>query len=261
MNETPNTLSRPLILVSNDDGYSTSGIRTLINIAKEFGEVVAVAPDSAQSGKSSSITLSTPLRATEREVGEGYRIVSVNGTPTDCVKLACNDLVPRKPDLVLGGINHGYNTGNCTIYSGTMGVVFEGCLLQIPSIGFSIGSHNLHEDLSHCVPYIRSVIKGVLQNGLPKGVCINVNFPTGEIKGLKVTKACQGFWFDEFDKRIDPFNRTYYWMVGQYKNLDEGDPMGDITQCEAGYGAVTPCRPDQTAYEAMPFVQKIIESI
>ena len=251
-------IDKPLILVSNDDGFATNGIRTLIDIAKEFGFVVAVAPDSPQSGKSSSITLSPPLRITPREEGEGYKVFSVNGTPTDCVKLGCNAVLDRKPDLVVGGINHGYNTGNCTIYSGTMGVVFEGCILQIPSIGFSIGSHNLNEDLSHCRPFIRQIIAAVLSNGLPTGVCINVNFPVGEIKGLKVTKACRGFWFDEYEKRVDPFGRPYFWTVGQYKNLDEGDPDGDITQCQLGYAAVTPCRPDQTAYEAFDFVNNII---
>lgn len=243
--------NRPLILIGNDDGYRAKGINTLIEIAKQYGEVVAVAPVEHQSGKSSAITVDTPLRINEVRREDGVAVYSVNGTPVDCVKLAFEcGILSRKPDLLLSGINHGYNAGNSVIYSGTMGVVFEGSFRNIPSVGFSSGDYSPEADFTPCVPYIHATIEQILSKGLPDGVCLNVNFPKcDKILGIKTVKAASGYWKEEFEKRIDPHGRAYYWLTGQYHNSEPDNPMTDHYWLARDYATVVPCRADQTAYD------------
>ena len=239
-----------LILVSNDDGYNAKGIKSLVEWASRYGYVYCVAPAEHQSGKSSAITIDTPLRATIVEKNERFTIVKVNGTPTDCAKLALNSLLPRRPDLLLSGINHGYNSGNSVIYSGTMGVVFEGSFRGVPSVGFSYGDYMPDADFSLCEPIVRQVIEKVLAEGLPEGVCLNVNIPKCErILGLKRVKSASGYWKEEFEERVDPHGRVYYWLTGQYHNAEPDNPATDHYWLNRNYATVVPCRADQTAYD------------
>lgn len=241
---------RPLILVSNDDGYRAKGIASLIAIASDYGDVVAVAPASHQSGKSSAITVDVPLRARVVSEREGVKVYMVNGTPVDCVKLAFDCLLPKMPDLVLSGINHGFNSGNSVIYSGTMGVVFEGSFRGVPSVGFSYGVYTEDADFSPCEVWIRRVIEKTMRDGLPEGVCLNVNFPAcEEILGIKTVKASNGYWREEFEERIDPHGRPYYWLTGKYFDAEPDSPATDNYWLDRGYATVVPCRADQTAYD------------
>lgn len=243
---------RPLILISNDDGFDSKGIQTLIDIAADYGDVVAVAPTYPQSGKASAITVDAPLRLTLVADKVSVKIFHVNGTPADCVKLAFFRALPRIPDLVLAGINHGYNSGNSAIYSGTMGAVFEGSFRKVPSIGFSFNDHGLEPDFSPCFPLIRQTIERVLGQGLPKGICLNVNFPNcGQIKGLKTVAGSTGYWEQEFEERFDPRGRAYYWLTGKYHDSDPDDDTTDNYWLARGYATVTPCRADQTAYDIL----------
>lgn len=243
-----------LIFISNDDGYSARGLHELISVASEYGYVFAVAPSQHQSGKSSSITIDTPLRATLVESDDRHVLYQVNGTPTDCTKLAFNMLLPRWPDLVLAGINHGYNAGNSVIYSGTMGIVFEGCFAKLPSVGFSYEDMSADADFLGCVAVMRRVIDYVLGHGLPECVGLNVNIPKtagGAVKGIRMTRASRGRWVEEFERRTDPFGRNYYWMTGRFNNLDADNPDGDLYQLSRGYASITPCHPEQTVLPLM----------
>ena len=245
--------NKRLIFVSNDDGYDAEGIKKLIEVACDYGYVIAVAPATHQSGKSSSITMDSPLRATVVEETDRYKLMHVNGTPADCAKLGFNRLVPRRPDLVLSGINHGYNSGINVIYSGTMGVVFEGCFQGIPSIGFSYSVYTAHADFSPCEGVVRSTIEYVLENGLPANVGLNVNIPKldGGVKGVKITKASSGRWKEEYEERVDPFGKKYYWLTGYLENDDADNEETDMYWLDRGYASITPCSPDQSDLKAM----------
>lgn len=243
---------RPLIFIGNDDGFRAGGLDALINIAADYGDVVAVAPFEHQSGKSSAITVDLPLRVHLIRDEEHVRLYSVNGTPVDCAKLAFDRLLPRVPDLLLSGINHGYNSGNSVIYSGTMGVVFEGSFRGVPSIGFSYGDYMPDVDFAPCEPVVRQIIEQVLGEGLPEGVCLNVNMPKCErILGVKRVKSAAGYWKEEFEERVDPHGRVYYWLTGQYHNAEPDNAATDHYWLSRHYATVVPCRADQTAYDCL----------
>lgn len=251
----------PLILVSNDDGYQFNGIKTLTSVARQFGEVVVVAPAQHQSGKSNAITVARPLRAMPVGKEEGVRAFLVDGTPTDCIKLALDQLLKgRKPDLVVAGVNHGFNMGVNTLYSGTLGAVFEACLHGIDSVAFSYGNYSLTADMSTCVPVLKEVIGKVLSRGLPKDVCLNINIPygKGELKGTKVTTSCMGHWIKEFERRIDPHGIDYYWITGEYRRDDPNDDSTDMYWLDRGWITVTPCKIDQTDHEAMKQISELL---
>ena len=247
---------KPLILIGNDDGYQAKGLATLINVASRYGDVVAVAPTHHQSGQSSALTIETPLRLTQVRDDVGIKIYHVGGTPVDCMQMAFSQVLDRKPTLLLAGINHGFNSGNSVTYSGTMGVVFDGTFRGVPSVGFSYGDFSPDADFSPCIPFIGKTIEWMLQNGLPDGVCLNINYPKCEkILGLKVTRASMGYWDQQYAKRIDPFGRPYYWLTGQYVDNDPSDPTTDNYWLSRGYATVTPCRADQTAIDLIPNTQ------
>ena len=251
---------RPLILISNDDGYTYAGIQTLIEVARPLADIVVVAPAQHQSGMASAITTSAPVMATKISEEPGFTVWSVKGTPADCVKLACDQLLEGlTPQLVLSGINHGYNAGLSTIYSGTMGAAFEGLAHGLPSIAFSLGDYALDADFKPCRPYIARIIGQALAHGIPAGVCLNVNFPTGEIQGLKVTTTAMGRWIKEYDHRVNPFGNDYYWIQGDYVCDDPADTSTDMYWLERGWGTVTPCRLDQTAHSALPAVAHLLQ--
>lgn len=251
---------RPLILVSNDDGVNAHGIRFLVECLVERGDVIVVAPDSAQSGKSSAITCNVPLRLSKHPDYLGAKIYSVNGTPVDCIKLAMNSIVPAEPDFIVAGINHGANSGTSTIYSGTMGIVFEGCMLGIPSVGFSFTAFEPDADFSVCRSVIDTIMGNVIEKGIPHGICLNVNIPdVPQLQGIRVAKAAPGRWIGEYEERVDPFGRKYYWLTGEYKCDDDSDDTGDVVLLRQGYATVTPCNPDQTAHYFLPSTEKYLK--
>jgi len=252
---------RPLILISNDDGYNYNGIQSLIKVARTLGDVFVVAPAVHQSGKSSAITFVHPVRTTLIAQEPGYTAYLATGTPADCVKLALSQLMAdRMPDLVLAGINHGYNSGLNTLYSGTMACAFEGILHGVPSIAFSFGDYSSDADTSVCEPYVKHVTERVLKGGLPKDVCLNVNIPKADtpIKGLKVTTGDMGRWVNEWEHRIDPQGRDYYWLTGEFEIADKGEGLTDYYWLERGYVTVTPTHVDQTDHASMSFVSDLL---
>lgn len=213
--------AKPYILISNDDGIYSNGIKALAEVAAEFGDVVVIAPDRQQSAVGHAITLETPLRAQKMKVNGHFEGYAINGTPADSVKLAHDQLLDRKPDLVLSGINHGSNAGINILYSGTVSAATEGTVLGYPSIAVSCTEYDLDADLSGCMEAARRVVKFVLSKGLPKGVTMNVNAPSGEFKGIKWARMADSQYVEEYDARKDPFNRPYYWMSGRFELLDE----------------------------------------
>lgn len=241
---------KPLILVCNDDGIFSNGIKALAEVADEFGDVEIVAPDRQQSAVGHAITVSTPLRARSFRIDNRFNGQAVSGTPADSIKLAHNQLLNRKPDLVVSGINHGSNAGINILYSGTVSAATEGTILGYPSIAFSCTDFDEDTDLTGCQDAARKVIGYVLNHGLPKGVTLNVNAPAGELKGIKWARQANSRYVEEFEGRIDPQNKSYYWMTGKFQLLDE-DGQNDIAMLEKGYASITPIQYDLTAYSLL----------
>ena len=242
-------IKRPKILVTNDDGINAQGIRFLIDIVRDLGDVVVVAPDSPQSGMGHAITVNSPLRIKMIVEEDGYQEYSCNGTPVDCVKLGEQVVLKGKPDLLVSGINHGSNAAVNIVYSGTMAAAIEGCIDRIPSIGFSINdfSHNLNFEPTR--KYIKHIAAQVLEKGLKNGICLNVNFPIIEnIKGIKVTRQADACWREEFDSRTDPRGGNYYWLTGKFVSRDNGHE-NDIKTMQEGYASIVPVKIDLTAYD------------
>lgn len=238
------------ILITNDDGFQAKGIQTLIRLMSQLGHVTVVAPDGARSGQSNAITVTKPLRLTLLEETEKVRLFISNGSPTDCVKLAFNQIyTDTKPDLLVSGINHGSNAAINVIYSGTMGAVFEGCENEILSIGYSICDHLSDADFSFFEPYILDLTRRFVAEGLPLGTCLNINAPKGEIKGVKWERQCRGHWGKEFDERKDPNGRTYYWMTGEFINHEPQSTDTDEWALANGYISIVPTKIDMTDYE------------
>ena len=243
---------KPLILISNDDGYHAKGINQLIEMVADMGEVIVCAPESARSGYATAFSATEPLRLKPRKPRAGVQVWSCNGTPVDCVKLALSELCPRKPDLVIGGINHGDNASVNSHYSGTMGVTREGCMKYIPSVAFSLCDHSDDADFSQLTPYVRRIVDDVLRHRLPMGVCLNVNFPVvDEFKGVKVCRMAHGTWSNEVERMMHPRGYEYYWMVGQSTNDEPQACDTDNWALQHGYVAITPTTIDVTAHEAM----------
>ena len=244
---------KPLILISNDDGYAAKGINSLVAMVRDLADVLVCAPDSARSGYSCAFSATLPLTLHQRHQEEEVEIWSCNGTPVDCVKLAMAELCPdRRPALVLGGINHGDNASVNSHYSGTMGVVREGCMKSIPSAAFSLCDHRDDADFEPLRPYVRRMVARVLTEGLPEGVCLNVNFPKlPSFRGVKVCRMTKGIWYNEVEKCHHPRNYDYWWMVGHYANLEPESDDTDEWALDHGYVAVTPTRIDVTAYDML----------
>ncbi len=243
---------KPLILVTNDDGYSAPGIRALINAVKGLGELVVVAPDKPQSGMGHAITVSATLHINEIEV-EGVKGYSCSGTPVDCVKIATNKILNRKPDMIVSGINHGSNSSINVIYSGTMSAAVEGAIEKIPAVGFSLCSHSIDADFTASIKIAREVVQEVLKTGMPDHTCLNVNIPNVEpelISGIKVCRQARAVWEEEFDERVDPQGRTYFWLTGTFINHDKGEDT-DEWALKNNYVSVVPVHCDFTDYKAL----------
>ena len=245
---------RSLILVTNDDGITAPGIRTLIEIMNEIGEVVVVAPDSPQSAMGHAITINSTLHCEKITLTDGPQIeYSCSGTPADCVKLAVNELIGRKPDLCVSGINHGSNSSINVIYSGTMSAAMEAGIEGIPAIGFSLLDFNWNADFSPLRTFVKQITTEALTNGIPKGVVLNVNFPKlkeEEIKGIKICRQAKAKWVEKFDKRTNPMGREYYWLSGSFVNEDKGEDT-DEWALKEGYVSIVPTQFDFTAHHSI----------
>ena len=241
---------KPLILVTNDDGIHAKGIAELITIAKNFGDVLVVAPDQPQSGMGHAVTINDILRVKKSNIHEGIDSYSCTGTPVDCVKLAIYKVFKKKPDLLLSGINHGANHSINVIYSGTMSAAVEGAVEGVPSIGLSLLNHDEDADFSHCHATIEKIIEGALKNGIDKNTCLNVNLPDKEIKGIKICRQGNAFWEDNFEVRRDPMKGEYYWLKGIFTHLDRGEDT-DIAALEKGFASVVPVQFDMTAHHSI----------
>ena len=248
-------LNKPYILITNDDGYEVPGIMTLTRLMMKIGEVIVVAPDGPRSAQSNALTVTQPIRFKKIEEKEGLKRYCCTGTPTDCVKLALNEIVERKPDLIVAGINHGTNSAVNVIYSGTMGAVLEGCENGILSIGFSIDTHSLEADFTHFEPYILKITEQALKNGLTRGICLNVNAPKGKIEGVKVVRQSDGQWVKEYERRNDPQGRPYFWLTGYFENNEPEALDTDEWAILNNYISIVPTKIDLTAHEAIKVVQ------
>ena len=244
---------KPNILVVNDDGITAPGIKNLIEVAQEIGNVVVVAPDGPQSGMGHAITIGKPLRFDKVDLYPGVEMYKCSGTPVDCVKLAVNKIFKgKKPDLCVSGINHGLNNSINVIYSGTMSAAVEGAIEGIPSIGFSLDDFSQEADFSHAKKFIKEISLQVLEHGLPPATLLNVNFPKGpNLKGIKICRQANAKWAEEFDERKDPYERPYYWLTGVFQNNDKGEDT-DVWALENGFVSVVPVQFDLTAHHAIP---------
>ena len=239
---------RPLILITNDDGYGSQGLEALIEYVKPLGEVWCVCPALQHSGQSMAMTLNEPLLVRRQPDLDGVPMFAVRGTPVDCVKMSLLNLLPRRPDLVLAGINHGSNASINVLYSGTMGAVMEGCQDGLPAIGFSLTDHSPDADFTYCRPYVEDLTRRVLEHGLPRDICLNVNIPAGiEPKGMRVTRACRCRWSDEYRRYENPYGQPFYWLAGEFLNSEPECADTDQWCLDHGYATVVPVTVERTA--------------
>ncbi len=246
-----------LILITNDDGLEAKGIKSLTEAMASLGKIVVVAPVDSQSGMSQAITVKHPLRVKQTQLN-GTERYGINGTPTDCVKLAINQLLSRKPDLLVSGINHGSNSSASVLYSGTLGAALEGCINGIPSIGFSLMSWDADADFNTAKKYAFVIAAKVLEKGLPRNTCLNINIPAipeDEIKGIRVCRQTIGFWQEEFEKRTDPGGKDYYWLTGKYYNTEPDAIDTDEWALKNNYIAVVPIHIDLTSYSTIDIIK------
>jgi 5'-nucleotidase len=241
--------NRPLILVTNDDGITAPGLRTLIRVMNTLGDVVVVAPDGPQSGMGHAVTINETLYCNQVRIDEGpQKEYKSSGTPADCVKLAVSELLDRKPDLCVSGINHGSNSSINVIYSGTMSAAVEAGVEGIPAIGFSLLDYSWNADFKPLESYVKRVASKVLEHGLPDGVVLNVNFPkSAAFDGIRVCRQARANWVEEFDRRTNPQGRIYYWLTGTFVNMDEGEDTDEWALAN-NYVSVVPVQFDLTAH-------------
>ena len=243
-------MKKPLILVTNDDGITAPGLRTLIHIMNEIGEVVVVAPDSPQSGMGHAITISDTLNSKKEKIDDGpQKEYSISGTPADCVKFAIREILDRKPDLCVSGINHGANSSINVIYSGTMSAAVEAGVEGIKSIGFSLLDYSWDANFNACKDYVRKISLNLLKEK-KENLILNVNFPSKikKFRGIKICRQAKGYWEDTYDKRVSPLGKEYYWLTGSFINQDNSEET-DEWALSKGYVSVVPISYDMTSYE------------
>lgn len=249
---------KPVILVTNDDGIAAPGIRALVEAVKDLGRVIVVAPDSPQSGMGHAITIGHPLRLYKADIFEGIEAWQCSGTPVDCVKLAKDKILHRKADICVSGINHGANNSINVIYSGTMSAAMEAAIEGIPSVGFSSLDYNYNADFTVAKQVAREVTQKMLSSDLLPHTLLNVNIPirsAEEFKGLKICRQAYAKWEEEFDHRVDPRGKDYYWMTGKFLNMDKGDDT-DVQALKDGYASVVPVKFDLTDYKVKEWLEK-----
>lgn len=239
---------RPLILVSNDDGVTSPGISVLIDEMKKLGDVLVVAPDKPQSAMGHAITINEPIRITKVDIHKDVETYQCSGTPVDCVKISIDKIITRKPQLMVSGINHGSNSSINVIYSGTMSAAVEAAIDGMPAIGFSLCDYSWDADFEPARKFVRKIAEQVLLHGLPLGTLLNVNIPKGEPKGIKVCRQAAAKWKEDFDERVDPFGRKYYWMTGNFVSMDSGQDTDEYALAN-GYVSVVPTMFDLTDHQ------------
>lgn len=240
----------PIILITNDDGVSSLGIRSLVDAVRGLGKIVVVAPDKPQSGMGHAITIGHPLRLYEVELFEGVKAYSCSGTPVDCVKLAVDKILHRKPDICISGVNHGSNHSINVIYSGTMSAAMEAAIESIPAVGFSLMDYGAEPDFTASKYYARMIVEKMLKKKLPQHFLLNVNIPKApleEIKGYKICKQAYAKYQEKFVERKDPHGRKYYWLTGEFVNFDKSKDT-DVWSLANGYVSVVPVEFDLTDY-------------
>lgn len=251
-----------VIFLTNDDSYRSKGFDAAIEIARQFGRVIAIAPDTPQSGMSQAITIYNPLRLRKVREEEGVLVYSLNGTPVDCVKMAFDHFFKdEKIDLVISGINHGSNAAVNVLYSGTMGAAIEGAFYNIPSIGLSLTDHDPDADFEGAIKFGTQIVESVLNGDCPQPICLNVNVPNipcAELKGIRLSRQTRGYWREEFFERTDPHGRNYYWLTGAFSNAEPQSEDTDEWALANGYVAVVPVQVDLTAYNQMEQLKKIL---
>ena len=242
-------VKKSLILVVNDDGVHAQGIRELTRLMQSLGDVIVVAPDAARSGSGCAITPTTPVRLTLIQQENGIQVFACSGTPVDCVKLAVEKVVPRIPDILVSGINHGDNASVSLHYSGTIGAVLEGCMKDIPSVGFSLKTHDHECDFTPYQDTILRIVTHVLEQGLPQDVCLNVNFPqVPTLQGVRVARMARGRWVNEWEETAE---QGVYKLTGKFINLEPDDPQTDYWALEHGMAAITPLQLDMTHHPTL----------
>ena len=250
---------RPLILVTNDDGISAPGIRTLISAMNELGDVIVVAPDSPQSAMGHAITINSTLQCNQVKIDDGPQIeYSCSGTPADCVKLGINEILDRKPDICVSGVNHGSNSSINVIYSGTMSAAVEASIEGIPAIGFSLLDYSWNANFNEIKKYLFNITKQALLNGIPKGNALNVNFPKlkeKDIKGIKICRQANAYWVEKFDKRVNPQGKEYYWLTGEFINKDNGHDSDEWALAN-GFISIVPVKFDMTDHQNISYIKK-----
>jgi len=244
---------KPLILITNDDGFEARGLEALVEAAKDLGEIVVITPDGPRSGMGHAITMQVPLRVKPYKTENGITYYRSNGTPVDCVKLGQRVVLrDRKIDLVLSGINHGSNSSVSIIYSGTMAAAIEASFEGVPAIGFSLLDYSSKADFSAAIVYARQIIERVLQSGLPKHVCLNINIPKltlSEIRGIKITRQTLGYWYEDLEENTDSFGGKYYWLAGYLVNLEKDAADTCEWALHNGYVSVMPVHFDMTSHK------------
>lgn len=252
---------KPLILITNDDGVHAPGIKALIEVASHFGDIFVVAPDSPQSGMGHAVTINNIIHIHNLSHEYDYPIYSCSGTPVDCVKVAVHNLLPRKPDLIISGINHGANSSINVIYSGTMSAAVEGAVMGIPSIGFSLCDHSYTAQFKPGLPFIAEIIEYALKSPLPAGGCLNVNIPNIEKpKGIKICRQAEAHWDEELDERKDPRGGTYFWLTGIFTVTDKSEESDEYA-LEQGYVSVVPVQFDLTHYTLLAKMRNDFQNI
>ncbi len=249
---------KPVILVTNDDGINAPGLRALISIVRQIGDVLVIAPDKPMSAMGHAVTISAPLRVNKIKEEPGFLEYSCNGTPADCVKLGQKVILGHAPDLIVSGINHGSNASINIIYSGTMAAVLEGSFENIPSVGFSLNDYRYTADFSHCESYVLSICNNVLTKGLPDYTCLNVNIPAlngSPLKGIRIVRQAHAFWDEKYDCRKDPQERDYFWLTGKFVSLDNGEDTDEWALLN-NYVSVVPVHFDLTSHKTIPLLRE-----
>jgi 5'-nucleotidase len=257
-------VKQPLILLTNDDSINATGLQAAIDMLAPCGELFVIAPDEPRSGSSHALTINTPVKLTSLRQSEGLSVYMASGTPADCVKLATSCLLPRMPDLLVAGINHGSNSSVSVIYSGTMGAAIEGAMLGVPSIGFSLCSHSRDADFAASIKYGRTIARKIIEQGLPPHIALNVNIPAlpeSEVKGIRICRQNRGYWNEDFAPQLNPLTgENEYWLTGFYHNEEPGAAGTDETALSEGYISIVPVQFDMTAYEVMNEIQGLVVS-
>ncbi|MDE6623832.1 MAG: 5'/3'-nucleotidase SurE [Alistipes sp.] len=256
-------MNERLILVTNDDGYSSKGFAAAIEVARGFGRVVGVAPETPQSGMSQAITMNAPLFLRRVREEEGLTVYALSGTPVDCVKMAFDHLLrEQRVDLVISGINHGSNSAVNVLYSGTMGAAIEGSFYGCPSVGLSVDDHSPDADFEAAVAWGRRIVGDLLSHEIELPLCLNVNVPVGkpsEIRGMRLCRQNRGFWREDFFRREDPRGREYFWLTGEFVDGEPGAADTDERALAEGYVAVVPVQVDLTDYRQLGKLADILK--